>query len=845
MKWHSACVQWLMVCSFIFLSSEIHKASCDSFYIVTALSNPCPDEFAFEQCLTLQRFSNSFLESQNVMLIMESGTHSLISVSFIIANRRNFTMVPADENGNPRISCNGGSTTIQDFTLNSISHIQIQGVSFDGCTSTLGNNGNSVIISDVSFTSSKITIQNIVDSVQLMRVNFTNSPRGRIETFRNSTRIQIKDTIFTGLDAVEVCEAAEITVIDSIVQQVSRSLVLLRSSKVNVVACQFLNNNVGSERIGGGLFLASATAMVKDSIFSNNFANSGSAIAFDGVNLTVNGSLFTSNTGEEYGCIYPRSGRSQLTVINSVFTTNTARTGAAIAAFNINVRLIMHIINSSFRENKEAISTSQAEMITITNSNFLSNFGNEKGGAISDEGTKEYTITGCLFESNMVNTRRNGIGGAITMGRTSLVLLNSNFDGNFAAREGGAIHTTGPLTARWTNFTNNVATNRGGAVNVRSLVGNTTVILSNCYLSDNRAELAGGGALHVDSDSTAIYIDNSHFARNTATVGSGGAIHQEGQFTNISLVDSTFDSNSATSCGVVDIDDIQHRRVDFFRSTFTSNRATGTGTSDGGGVLCVSIASISLTDCTFSNNSAQHGGVLNVDDSNIGMDRCSFVNNAADLNGGVAYTNENPATYSVRLSIFLENSAGGDGGALYLGIVRNRVNIERSSFGSNSAGNRGGMVAINGSQLVIDNQTNIFDNTADMGPAISACNSELVTSSELTLTETDNGCKFYKANINSFNISEFIHQELSITTAPEIIDTTLPVTTNIESSTTSDVTNPRFNTGSTENTRSPPDTTRTNTPSNHASSTHYAKTATLAMCMTFILAVSLSFTSVL
>ena len=766
-----------MLLALIFLTCELQSVSCVSYYVLTSSTGTCPEEFAWEQCLTLQRFASSFSQSQNVLLILEPGIHSL-TTEITLSNMQNFTMVPAVANSKPRITCNTGSTSTQDIQLTAVSYVQIQGISFDGCTPTLGTStfgiiGNSVLISDVLFTRSELTIRNIVDSVQLIRVNFTDCTLSHIKTFIDSTRIQMSHVIITRLNGIETRQAAEITVMDSIVQDITdSSFLLVKSPNVSVIRCQFMNNDVGNNKLGGGLYLESVTAMVNESLFLNNRALKGSGIGARSSNLTVDNSNFTINYAIDFGSI--DSEGNNLTVTNSVFVSNRAAYGAGVAAIAMDSLLIT---NCSFSgNNKQAIFTRLGDDIAIMANTFSRNVGGGVfgGGAIASDRTLKLPITDCLFDSN---TASDGKGGAIYMNDGGLLtLIRCNFIGNSAFLEGGAVYATGSLTARWTNFTNNVATNSGGAVNIYSFTGYKSISMSYCNLTGNRAEMATGGAMHVDSEYTAVNIDNSHFARNTARFGSGGAIHQEGQFTNISLVDSTFDSNSATSCGVVDIDNIQHRRVDFFRSTFTSNRATGTGTTDGGGVLCVSIASISLTDCTFNDNFAQHGGVLNVDDSNINMDRCYFIRNTANRMGGVAYTNVNPATYSVRLSIFSENLALGDGGALYLGIVRSQVNIVRSSFGSNSAGNRGGMVAINGSQLVIDNQTNIFDNTADMGPAISACNSELVTSSELTLTETDNGCKFYTANINSFNISGFIHQELSITTVTEII-TTSPITT--------------------------------------------------------------------
>ena len=71
---------------------------------------------------------------------------------------------------------------------------------------------------------------------------------------------------------------------------------------------------------------------------------------------------------------------------------------------------------------------------------------------------------------------------------------------------------------------------------------------------------------------------------------------------------------------------------------------------------------------------------------------------------------------------------------MFVGRANSQVSIERSSCGHNSARNRGGVVAIVGSSLVID-ETNVFNNTARLGGAVSACNSDVTVPSELAETE--------------------------------------------------------------------------------------------------------------
>ena len=756
--------------------------SCDSFYILTATANPCPAPFTWDQCITLQRFaSNSPSHGSTITLILESGSHSLNS-GLSLSNIQNFTMVPQVAGDHPTIDCATGSST-QSFTLSSISHIIWQGITFNECTSTFRTNLHSISFRDLSFANSGITVTDVTDSVQLTNTDFTNNIHSRMVGVRTSTHFQLRNTTFTGEYGIELTKAAEITVEDSVLQQVSQgSLYIGYSDNVNVIRCQFLNNNLGFKKIGGGLYLLAVKLKVKDSIFYNNQALKGAAISADSSEITIDGTNFTSNAAITEGGVLVSTGTDpNITIMNSVFIANTAHNYGAVILCNYfwNIK----IVNSFFGSNGNGpIWTSQGRNLLIMNSTFYNNYGNDIG-AVSDRDTSNYTISDSSFISNRVS---NGKGGAIVKYNTAIVIRGSVFSGNSASQSGGAIYTSGTLLAEETNFTDNVATSHGGAIDTQARKGSVVQVhLTNCQIFNNTATLASGGALHLNGDNSAIYIDRSHFVRNTANsqAGSGGAIHHEGQYTNISVTASSFSDNSASSCGVLDVDNTNHQSVKFSGSTFSSNRAIGN--LEGGGVICIRSATISLTSCTFTDNhAALNAGIFNIEDSTVTVDRCSFINNSADMNGGVAYSSVYPTVYTVRLSTFSNNSAERDGGVFYMGMIRSRVNIMRSSFGSNSAKNSGGMIAINGSQLVIDNQTNVYDNTASIGSAISACSSAVTTPSELVIIGSSTGCLFYSGNINRYNISEFIRQEFSTTPAVPTATTTPIITTNASIPTT-------------------------------------------------------------
>ena len=763
-----------MVLALILFSVTIHHVACDNFYILTSLNSSCPGQFTGEPCLTLQQFASSPGHSSSVSAVMESGTHTLSS-ELSLSNIFNFTITPLDSNStNPTVACTTSSNSNAGgrLLLTSITHVQLQGVSFVDCaSSTFGTNGNSVLINDVSFINGGgMTIRNMSNSVQLNNVTFTNSNTTAIEIVSSA---RLRNISFSEGEKVYMLSAGEVSIEDSTFHGCSKSaLRLVGIISATVERCWFYDNRYfGDVSFGGAIFIYNATVLISGSIFNNGWASGGGAIYAYIANVVIDGSTFTRNSGND-GAV--RVDHANLTLTNSQFSNNRAHDGAAISA---NRSPKLQISDSTFANNVAsnvisatggALHTVTCATMSISNSTFLNNRA-YLGGAIYDQDSNEYKFTGCSFSSN---TASRSEGGAMRFSSVfQLSVVNSSFDSNSAGEKGGAVFVDGTtsthLTLSHSSFDGNSAGIEGGALHVK---GSVTANWSN--FTNNRAD--SGGALYLDGDHTQLSVSHGYFKSNNATlgIGSGGAIYYGGQYTNTSLFDSTFEYNSAASCGVLNVDDFHHHSVKVIGSTFNYNEANGQLT--GGGVVCVKNSSVSVADSTFSHNSAAlHAGVMHVDDSVLRVERSLFINNSANINGGVMYNSVNPTTYTVRLSGFVNNTAGDSGGVMFVGRANSQVSIERSSCGHNSARNRGGVVAIVGSSLVID-ETNVFNNTARLGGAVSACNSDVTVPSELAETEdsTSSVCTLHDGFINRFNISDFIRQELSTTTSIPVTMTT-------------------------------------------------------------------------
>lgn len=113
------------------------------------------------------------------------------------------------------------------------------------------------------------------------------------------------------------------------------------------------------------------------------------------------------------------------------------------------------------------------------------------------------------------------------------------------------------------------------------------------------------------------------------------------------------------------------------------------------------------------------------------MDGSLFINNSAALDGGVFYAYVHASDYFITGSQFSENTAGDDGGVFLIGRLNSKIVFKESIFDFNAAEDRGGVVAIVASSMNMEiNRTNIYNNTAQFGGVISACNSQVTLMGE-------------------------------------------------------------------------------------------------------------------
>ena len=101
--------------------------SCDTFYIVTSPSSPCPGEYIGVPCLTLQQYASNLSRNQNITFLVELGVYDLSTV-LTVSNGYNFTM----SSTNATVTCTSATAR---FEFNTVENVHISGMTFQGCRS--------------------------------------------------------------------------------------------------------------------------------------------------------------------------------------------------------------------------------------------------------------------------------------------------------------------------------------------------------------------------------------------------------------------------------------------------------------------------------------------------------------------------------------------------------------------------------------------------------------------------------------------------------------------------------------------------------------------------------------
>jgi predicted outer membrane repeat protein len=197
------------------------------------------------------------------------------------------------------------------------------------------------------------------------------------------------------------------------------------------------------------------------------------------------------------------------------------------------------------------------------------------------------------------------------------------------------------------------------------------------------------------------------------TVAGGNAGYGAGllNFGTLTVTSCTFANNTATSNGGGGIYNVTALTVT--GCTFTGNAVTSS--QAGGGIENVSSGTVNVSNCTFSGNSANGSGSGASSGGAIGnsgtmtVTGSTFTGNSAASDGGAIY---NDASLTVSTSTFSNNTALSDGGAIRSGGT---LTLTGSTLNGNSAGSVGGGLDSSDTTLTMTNCTIACNTAASLG----------------------------------------------------------------------------------------------------------------------------------
>lgn len=340
--------------------------------------------------------------------------------------------------------------------------------------------------------------------------------------------------------------------------------------------------------------------------FTNNYSGGAGAVIrvenYNGAKLIANGGVFEGNTsdGNTGGAINFLCTSTVSVVKNVVFKNNTSTYGGAVI---IQKGVTAEFENCSFIGNvataAQGAICSDGNAI-VTNCQFTDNVSTGDGGAMGVGGSA--TVTNSTFTGNQGKNS-----GAIHVGKNGKATIEGGtFTGNQATNGyGGAISAWGgTLNVTGATFTGNSATASGGAV-LGYKGGASIVNLTDCTFTENTAAVQGGALAAWESMNTVV---NCTFTNNSATAG--GAIHLNNQATSkLVVTGGTFTGNKANNgAGGAICASAKNPQVEISGASFSKNTASG----DGGAICASATVGVKVSDCTFTENSANQGGAITI-----------------------------------------------------------------------------------------------------------------------------------------------------------------------------------------------------------------------------------------
>ena len=694
----------------IFTVVSIQSVKGEMFYIVITPGSPFCNGSGSEhgpgatggsgdgqQCLTLQQFVTKFISNElsptNLTLKLEPGEHILDS-NLTMTTVVSFSMM------SEAATINCTLPSYRYFELYFSDNVLISGITFVDCgwlgvfnTGRFRFENSSIHEYDNHGVPYSLVLDSVIEIAIIGSTFLQNRYSGQL-FIGNGSMIHIQECTFSHLNALEqviYCLNSSTLIIDSSTFEKitldewnnhgTAVEIVNNKESVAITNCDFINNDIGNRSETQGLFSVDGRGLI-----------------------VIRGNRFTQNTGR----VLNISSINETIIDQNSFVDN-AGPGAAL---DINTKGVpLKISRNNFTRNTDgAINLLVSDSsVTVSDCTFSSNIKKDNGGAamtVNDDywhGSNVLAISRSSFFNNSANI--NGSGGALHIKvdspRSEVNIDSSIFSGN-QAPQAGAVYIEAP--AIWINVTT---------------------------FDNNTATEGHAGAVAIEGFVTQVYLLNSTFTNNTAPCSCAGAVYIDAADTY--MLGSTLFNNLAQRCGALALNS---GRFSVRESNFFSNHAVTDG-----GVICTSddVNEVSISTGNFSYNHAERNGGVMIIEPLINEDYeedsiliriqgySYFDHNTAGSQGGV-FTTFARSEFQIRSCSFFNNQAGIEGGVMYVRDTSSSVGIVfDTQFGFNRAAKRGGVISINGSSFFNGDSRpgRIFNNSADMGAVISACDSEV------------------------------------------------------------------------------------------------------------------------
>ena len=376
------------------------------------------------------------------------------------------------------------------------------------------------------------------------------------------------------------------------------------SPNVSLANLTFID--VNTRAFGGAIFIdfEAENVTISDSIFKNNTARTASAIGWLGDNGVLRNSVVMNSFSSAGSGSVNWAGFNGL-IDNCTFIENYASSGGAVMWSGRNGTL-----NNSYFANNTAIDFDGGAISwngingTVSNCTFEKNYAFFYGGAVEWQ-NHNGLLENCIFNENYAsNMEECGAGALYWLGRNG-TLFNSTFNSNYVK--------------------SNVSSEAVFAGAMAWLGVNGTVLDSNFfnnYVSIEDSDFTYGGAIYWNG--TNGRIAGSNFVNNSFDKGEGGAIFWESE--NGIVENSTFDGNKAVDAGAI------YWNGD--NGTISSSIFVNCiGDVEGSAIYWYG-ENGTIFNSSFVNNTAYYG-TISWDGSNGIINRSSFINNDAKVGSGV------------------------------------------------------------------------------------------------------------------------------------------------------------------------------------------------------------------